>query len=114
MARERTNAPVAPPAPKKERRRDARFALLSDIQPTALEPAFEREHDRQTWKGFIVRGHFGKSQGHIGGRQQFTWSPEKCVIMLGINYVGWIDDLTIFDRALVQEEIMTLAGQVDR
>ena len=56
----------------------------------------------------------GKSQGHIGGRQQFTWSPEKCVIMLGINYVGWIDDLTIFDRALVQEEIMTLAGQVDR
>ena len=50
----------------------------------------------------------GELQGSLGKRQQFTWSVDDAVIMLGINYIGWIDDLTIFNRALSQSEIDTL------
>lgn len=50
----------------------------------------------------------GKPQGGIEGRQQFTWDPEKAAIMLGINYVGWIDELAIYDRALSLQEIKIL------
>lgn len=50
----------------------------------------------------------GKSRGKISGKQQFTWDPAKAVIMLGINYVGGIDDLAIFDRALTAEQIKQL------
>ena len=42
----------------------------------------------------------GKRQGHIRGKHVFTWKPEDVVIMLGINYIGWIDDVTIFDREI--------------
>lgn len=51
----------------------------------------------------------GQSQGTIGGAMQFTWKPEDVVIMLGINYVGWIDDLVILDRALSPAELKTLS-----
>jgi len=53
----------------------------------------------------------GKSQGSLGTKQQFTWSPEKTVIMLGINYVGWLDDVMIFDRSLTEAEIKLLGKQ---
>ncbi|MEO1993827.1 MAG: LamG domain-containing protein, partial [Planctomycetaceae bacterium] len=47
----------------------------------------------------------GKPQGKISGKQRFTWSPDKVVMMLGINYVGGLDDLAVFDRSLSPEEI---------
>lgn len=51
----------------------------------------------------------GKLQGRIPGKQFFDWKADDVVIMLGINYVGGIDELTIFDRQLSAEEIATLA-----
>lgn len=56
----------------------------------------------------------GKSQGQLGTKQRFTWEAEKTVIMLGINYVGWIDDLIIFDRALNMSEIQTVMSQPEQ
>lgn len=42
----------------------------------------------------------GKKQGDIQGSYVFSWQPEDVVIMLGINYIGWIDDLILFDRPM--------------
>lgn len=74
-------------------------------------------HVAFTWKGFNADKPAsatlfldGKKQGSLSTKQQFTWSPEKTVIMLGINYIGWLDDLIIFNRALTEKEIQ-LIGQ---
>jgi hypothetical protein len=51
----------------------------------------------------------GQPQGSLRGRRQtFTWDPAKSAIMLGLSYVGLMDDLAIFDRALTAEEIKQL------
>lgn len=82
------------------------------------QPPFVRDqwtHVAFTWSGVnsaktaIANLYLnGKVQGAIAGKQRFTWEAEKAVIMLGINYVGWMDDLTIFNRALDQREIQSL------
>jgi len=40
--------------------------------------------------------------------QTFTWDPSKALVMLGLNYVGMLDELAIFNRALADQEIRTL------
>ncbi len=51
----------------------------------------------------------GKSQGYVRGRQRFSWQAEQVSIWLGINYVGWLDELKIFDRPLSTDELQQLA-----
>lgn len=41
-------------------------------------------------------------------RQTWTWDPAAQRILLGLNYVGWMDELAWFDRALAAAEIATL------
>lgn len=53
----------------------------------------------------------GKPIGTLNRKQHFSWTAEDVVIMVGINYVGWIDELMIFDRPLSNQEILGLAGQ---
>jgi hypothetical protein len=50
----------------------------------------------------------GKSAGILRRPQQFTWGSERLAIMLGINYVGELDDLAIFDRSLTAGEVETV------
>lgn len=40
----------------------------------------------------------------------FTWSIDQSNIMIGLNYVGLMDELSIFDRPLTKAEIKTIAG----
>jgi hypothetical protein len=48
----------------------------------------------------------GKPAGQLSQRNQlFTWDVEKSAIMLGLGYIGSMDDLAIFDRSLTAEEI---------
>jgi hypothetical protein len=48
----------------------------------------------------------GKPAGQLSPRNQlFTWDVEKSAIMLGLGYIGSMDDLAIFDRSLTAEEI---------
>ncbi|HJN11090.1 MAG TPA: LamG-like jellyroll fold domain-containing protein [Pirellulaceae bacterium] len=47
----------------------------------------------------------GERHGDIRRRQRFTWDTGRLAIMLGINYVGQIDDFAIFDRALTASEM---------
>jgi Concanavalin A-like lectin/glucanases superfamily len=51
----------------------------------------------------------GESRGELSPRQQtFTWDPEANVIALGLSYVGLLDELSILDRALSDEEVRFL------
>ena len=52
----------------------------------------------------------GKPQGSLTQPLQFTWTktkdrPNAAVIMLGINYVGFMDNLSIWNRALSADEV---------
>ena len=48
----------------------------------------------------------GKKAGEITSRSQtFTWDPDQAAIMLGLNYIGLMDELALFDRALTAEEV---------
>lgn len=51
----------------------------------------------------------GQPVGEISGWDlTFAWNPEAVIIAVAWNYVGWMDDLAIFDRALTAEEIARL------
>lgn len=51
----------------------------------------------------------GKLQGHIENWDlTFGWDPASVALVLGASYVGWQDDLAVFDRALSDQEIETL------
>ena len=41
-------------------------------------------------------------------QESFAWDPEKTTLRLGVNYVGFLDDLMIFDRVLAAKEILQL------
>jgi hypothetical protein len=53
----------------------------------------------------------GKPAGELSSRlQSFTWDPEQTAIALGLSYIGSFDELSIFDRALAENEIAMLHG----
>ncbi|WP_396590123.1 LamG-like jellyroll fold domain-containing protein [Allomuricauda sp. R78024] len=48
----------------------------------------------------------GKSMGASPNiKDPFTWDEEKANIMLGLNYIGLLDELAVFRRPLNEEEI---------
>ena len=51
----------------------------------------------------------GAPRGTLAARQQtFTWEPEKVAIALGLNYIGRLDELSLFDRLLSADEVRAL------
>jgi len=50
----------------------------------------------------------GKQIGSLQQPMKFTWDPKKAAIMLGLEYIGDLDELMIFDRVLSPEEVTTL------
>ncbi len=51
----------------------------------------------------------GKKQGRIENFDlTFGWDPAAVLLVLGAAYVGHIDDLAAFDRALTEEEVAKL------
>ena len=51
----------------------------------------------------------GEFQGAIENVDDpFTWEPENGKIMLGLGYVGFMDELAIFDKALNIQEVQTV------
>lgn len=51
----------------------------------------------------------GQLQGSLKQPVKFSWEPSQTAIMLGIEYIGDLDDLMIFKRALGAEEIVALS-----
>ncbi|MDF9798414.1 hypothetical protein OKW21_003677 [Catalinimonas alkaloidigena] len=54
----------------------------------------------------FLNGKLQGSQENI--TEPFSWDLDKATIRLGINYVGLMDELAIFNRALSEEEIGTI------
>lgn len=53
----------------------------------------------------------GKLQGTIENWDlTFGWEPEAARLVLGAAYVGYLDDLAVFDRALTDAEVQVLYG----
>ena len=53
----------------------------------------------------------GRALGTLAGRTQtYSWNPREVTIALGVQYVGLIDDLAIFNRALDAADIAALHG----
>lgn len=51
----------------------------------------------------------GELRGTLSPRTQtFTWDPEKTAIALGLNYIGLLDELAIFNRALDDRDVRAL------
>ncbi|MCU0706839.1 MAG: LamG domain-containing protein [Pirellula sp.] len=51
----------------------------------------------------------GKPVAKLSHRNQmFSWDVDQAAIMLGLGYIGSMDDLAIFDRALSPSEIQTV------
>ena len=87
---------------------------------TVNQPPFTKgkwTHVAFTWESFntgrpdgVARLYLdGQPQGQIAGRQQtFTWDAAQSKITLGLNYIGLMDDLAIFNRRLTAGEVSQL------
>ena len=88
-----------------------------------LSPPFgsdEWTHVVFTWRNFNIPGEEavatlymnGKKRGTIGGRTQtYTRKPEEQIFLyLGLNYIGLMDEVACFGRALSDDEVMELHG----
>jgi len=74
-------------------------------------------HVVMTFTGFNTEGTGGAAKLYINGelqgtvknrRQVFTWDLSKVTIRLGLGYVGLLDELAIFNRALSADEVRTV------
>ncbi len=50
----------------------------------------------------------GKHQGTYTPAAQFTWDPQKSAIMLGLNYIGLMDELIVFSQELTAAQVEQL------
>ena len=87
---------------------------------TIKKPPFSRDawtHVLFTFSGVNASDHRpgkatlyinGQSQGKLEQPMQFSWDIKKAAIMLGIEYIGDIDDLMIFSKELNADEVMYL------
>lgn len=50
----------------------------------------------------------GKWQGSREITESFTWNPEKAKIFLGLNFIGLIDEVAIFDKTFSHEDVKEL------
>ena len=50
----------------------------------------------------------GNPMGSLAVTDPFTWEPENALFMLGLSYVGLMDELAVFDRPLDEEEARAL------
>jgi len=66
---------------------------------------FNTDGNGATAKLFINGNLQGTVKNH---RQVFTWDLSKATIRLGLGYVGLLDELAIFNRALNDNDVRTL------
>jgi len=86
----------------------------------AYQPPFSREH----WTHVVFcfgNINSGKPDGwgrlYLNGQDQgaftnwrlpFNWDESRSALTLGLNYVGWIDDVAVFNRPLTAQEVANL------
>lgn len=51
----------------------------------------------------------GQYQGELKGWElTFGWEPDQTALTLGLNYIGWLDELAVFNRPLTDVEIKAI------
>ncbi len=50
----------------------------------------------------------GQLQGTRQAPVRMTWDPQQVALMIGVNYVGLLDELKVFDQALSAEQVRKL------
>ncbi len=65
----------------------------------------ERVNGRDTASSLYIDG---KLVGTLDRDQKITWDISKVAIMLGIQYIGDLDDFAIFNRVLTESEIQNV------
>lgn len=50
----------------------------------------------------------GKSQGSHSQVMRYSWQTEQAALMMGIYYIGLMDELAVFDAALTEADVMKL------
>lgn len=86
-----------------------------------LLPATDRPFQRGRWTHVVISfsglntdtgtARFyinGKLQGERSITEPFTWESEQAKIFLGLNFVGLMDEVSIFDRAFSDQEVRWL------
>ncbi len=53
----------------------------------------------------------GQPQGSYQPPKQFTWDPAKASLMLGLNYIGLMDELSVFNAPLSATQVQHLYQQ---
>jgi len=86
-----------------------------------LLPAEHRPFGRDIWTHVVItfaglNTGQGQASFYINGRPQgsrdipepFTWTLQDARIFLGLNYIGMMDEVALFDRPLTAEEVTLL------
>ncbi len=123
----------------KDNPRDFRLGVIGDLQswnPKNIgpddNPEFENrlvtveDHPftRDQWTHVLITYNLlgsgaGSASLYLNGKLQgskdqvidpFNWELDKANVYLGINYIGLMDDLAVFNRPLLVEEIQTVYG----
>lgn len=83
-------------------------------------PPFSRDrwtHVVFTWQGFNTGSADAVALLYLDGAQvgairnftqTFTWNPADLRLLLGVGYIGWIDEVAVFHRALTSQEIQVI------
>ena len=50
----------------------------------------------------------GQSMGQLAVADPFTWEPENALFMLGLSYIGLMDEMAVFDRPLAIHEVAAI------
>ena len=103
---------------------ESKRPLLTARGSPSSEPLFSNDkwtHIVFTWEKFNAGGKDGIAKLYIDGRlngvlsgwrQQFTWGGnETARLLLGLHYVGWLDEFSCFKRALTAEEVKSIYGR---
>ncbi len=114
--------------------RDMRLGVIGDLSvwnptniPPNKNPEFEKRlvtvkqppFARGEWTHIVfsfsgLNADQGRAQLYLNGELKgsldtvtdpFTWDESKSNIVLGINYIGLMDELAVFDKALNQDEV---------
>lgn len=85
-----------------------------------IRPPFRRDTWTQvtfTWENYNTGRTDGRTQLYLDGQpagsisprtMTYTWDAATAVMMLGLAYTGWMDDLAVFSRALTPHEVAEL------
>ncbi|MBL9136954.1 MAG: hypothetical protein JNK85_13870 [Verrucomicrobiales bacterium] len=83
-------------------------------------PPFSRErwtHVVFTWQRFNTGSTDGVALLYLDGAQvgairdftqTFTWNPTDLRLLLGVGYIGWMDEVAVFNRTLTPHEVQVV------